>query len=130
MNCKELRAPVRKEALEEARLDEEQEARLERRLRKWRFATIVLGVALVTGIVAVVPFLAGHPLHARWESIGKRILAVTMGLFLAFTYVAGTCFTFWKYLRDIKEIHRKFAPPGSKYRTGKSDFSGQGRGRA
>jgi hypothetical protein len=113
---KELEDRIRREALNEAREDEELEARIEESLRKWRLATILLGVGLAAGMVAVTPFLAGHPLHSRWDSVGKKILLVTMGLFLAFVYVAGTYLTFWKYLRDMKKIHKKFAPPFSKYR--------------
>ena len=112
------KARIREEAADEARQDEEQEARTEQRLRKWKRGTILLGIAVVASIAAVIPFLAGQPLHAYWDAIGKRILQLAMGMFLAFVYVAGTYSTFWKYLRDMKKIHRKFAPPGSKYRTG------------
>jgi hypothetical protein len=32
----------------------------------------------------------------------------------------GITYMFWKYLRDIRRIHKKFTPPFIKYRTGKS----------
>lgn len=120
MNHKNAKARVRAEALEEAKQDEEQEARIELRLRKWKLGSILLGGTLIASIVAIVPFLAGHPLHNRWDSAGRRILQLSMGLFLAFMYVAGTALTFWYYLRETKKIHKRFAPPGSKYRMGKS----------
>ena len=119
MSLREARAQVRAQAIEEAMQDQEQEERLERRLRKWTRATVWLGAAFVANVIAVVPFLAGHPLHDRWDSAGKRILQLSMGLFLAFIYVGGTASTFWYYLRGIKKIHKRFAPPGSKYRTTK-----------
>jgi hypothetical protein len=74
---------------------------------------LLLGFGLAGSIVAVTPFLYGHPLHYRWDAVGKKILLLAMGLFLAFAYAAGTSLTFWSYLPDIKKIHRKFMPPGS-----------------
>jgi len=71
---------------------------------------VVLGSAFAVGVASVVPFLAGFPLHDRWDVVGKNILALTMALFLAFIWTAGTCSTFWYYLRLIKKNHRKFAP--------------------
>lgn len=119
MNHKSVKARLRAEAVEEARQDEEQEARIERRLRKWKRATILLGVALAASILAVTPFAHGHSLHNLWDAVGKRIMQVAAVLFLAFMYTAGTTYTFWSYLRAMKKIHSRFAPPGSKYRTGK-----------
>ncbi|PYU81152.1 MAG: hypothetical protein DMG50_17295 [Acidobacteria bacterium] len=110
MNHKEARARIREQAAEEARKDAEQEVLLERRLRRWKRGTISVGIALVASCGAVTPFLYGYPLHDRWDAIGKRILLLTMGLFLAFTYTAGTTYTFWSYLRAIKKIHARFAP--------------------
>ena len=119
MNYAEKRALVKAQALEEAKQNAEQEARLEQRLRKWQRGTVILGSALTVAIIALIPFLAGFPLHAWWFSVGQWILILTMAIFFAFVYTAGTCYVFWSYFRDIKKIHRKFAPPGSKYRTGK-----------
>jgi len=102
---------------QEAREDEEQAARIELRLRRWRRGTAYLGIGLAASIAAVVPFLSGYPLHDRWDVVGKKILLLTMCLLLVFIYAAGTTYNFWSYLRGIRAIHRKFAPPGSKYRT-------------
>jgi len=109
MKHKEARARIREQAAEEARQDAEQEARLERRLRRWKRGKMSLGIALAASCGAVIPFLCRYPLHDRWDAIGKRILLLTMGLFLAFMYAAGTTYTFWSYLRAIKKIHRRFA---------------------
>ena len=81
--------------------------------------TALSGAALAASIAAVVPFLYGYPLHDHWDAWGKKILLVTMCVFVVFIYAAATTYNFWSYLRGIREIHRKFAPPDSKYRTGK-----------
>ena len=117
VNLKNAKARLRAEAGEEARQDKEMEARLERRLRNWTRASVLLGVALAASIAAVIPYFHGHPLHYRWEAVGKRIMEVSGALFLAFTWVAETAFTFWYYLRGVRKTHRRFAPPGSEWRT-------------
>jgi len=113
------RARIRAEAIEEARLDEEQEVRLQQRVGKWKRGTILMGIALVVSVVAVVPFLYGYPLHDQWDAVGKKLILLSMILLAAFMYVAATTYNLWSYLKAIKGIHKKFSPPGSKYRTGK-----------
>src|SRR5579863_2748194 len=120
MNYKEVKARIRQEAIEEARQDDDQEGQIELRLRKWKRGTMWLGGALLASIAAVVPFLYGYPLHNHLDAAGKKILLLAMGLISPFLWTAGITYTFWRYQRDIKAIHRKFAPPGSEYRTGKS----------
>jgi hypothetical protein len=119
MNHEGVKARVREAAREEARQDEEQEARIEGRLRKWIRGTTWLGLGLAISVATVVPFLKGHSLHHQWDSVGKKILALSMALLVAFMYAAGITYTCWWHLKRIKETHRKFAPPGSKYRMGK-----------
>jgi hypothetical protein len=119
MNRKELKKRVRAAALEEARLDDRIEVEVERTLRKWKYATVIAGGAMLAGIISVIPFLAGQPFHDKWEVIGKRILLITMCLNVPFVYTAGHTLVFWNYLRRMRKIHKKYAPPGSKYRAGK-----------
>jgi VIT1/CCC1 family predicted Fe2+/Mn2+ transporter len=121
MTLKDQKIRLWKEVREEARQDEEQEVRIELRLRKWMRAAISLGVGVIVSIGAVVPFLYGYPLHDQWNAVGKTILVLSMCLFVAFMYAAGITYTCWSYLKGVKEIHKKFAPPGSKYRMGKQD---------
>jgi hypothetical protein len=120
MNRKDVKARIRRKAVEEARQADEHEAAIELRLRKWRRGTVWLGGALLASIAAVVPFLYGYPLHNQWDPVGMIILLLAMGLIFPFLWTAGMTYGFWRYQRDIKAIHRKFALPGSKYRTGKS----------
>jgi hypothetical protein len=106
-----------KEAQEEARQAEEREARIGRRLRKWTYATIFLGIALSIAIASSVPFLYGHSLHDQWESVGKRLVELSMGLFLVFVWTAGMTFTMWKYSRDMQRSNKKYAPRVGKHKT-------------
>jgi hypothetical protein len=116
---KDDRARIREEATQEAREDEEKEMRIERRLRRWKRGTIWLGVALMVSVGSVVPFSQGHSLYRYSGSVGKSLVYLSMCLLCVFMYAAGTTYNFWSYLRAMKRTHRKFAPPGSKYRTGK-----------
>jgi hypothetical protein len=120
MNHNSIKMRIRKDAMDEARQDEEQEARLEERLRKWKRGAAGLGIGLATSVVMIVPFLKGHSLHDQWDSIGKKILVLSMCLLVGFMYSAGITYTCWSYLNGIKKINRKFAPPGSRYRMGKN----------
>jgi hypothetical protein len=119
MSFKDIKARLRQEAAEEAMQAAEQEAQIEQSIRKWKRRTIYLGVALATSIGSVVPFSEGHPLHGYAGVGGKFFVYLSMCLLAVFMYAAGITYSFWQDLRDTKTAHRKFAPPGSKYRTGK-----------
>src|SRR5690348_6143207 len=119
MNRKEVRNRTRAEALKEAKLDNEREVEVEQKLGRWKRATAIIGVALLVSTVGVVPFLSGQALHNWWDVVGKRLLLVAMGLFGVFIYIAGHTAIFWYDLRGLRRINKKYAPPGSKYRTGK-----------
>jgi hypothetical protein len=41
---------------------------------------IYMTVAILTVSGAVVPFLSGHSLHAYWDSVGKYLLMLGVGL--------------------------------------------------
>jgi len=115
-----VKARIRKDAMDEARQDEEQEARLKNNLRKWKRAATWLGIGLAVSIATIVPFLKGHSLHDLWDTVGKKILGLSMCLLVGFMYAAGIAYTRWWYLKGVREINKKFAPPGSKYRMGKN----------
>jgi len=103
---------TRHDAEMEAREDEEQERQIEGRLRKWKRSTAVLFALLLISIGSVIPFLKGFPLHEHWDALGKKLLLLSMGLLVACMYSAGTSYTFWTYLKDIRRVHDTFAPPG------------------
>lgn len=104
---------------EETMLDRQKEEWIEKRLKRWKGGTIWLGIALVSSIAAVVPFLYGYPLHESWDAVGKKILVLSMFLLPIFMYALGITYSFWSYLRAIKKIHRDFAPPGREPQDGK-----------
>ena len=60
--------------------------------------------------------MAGHSLYDQWDAVGKKILLVAMALFLPFLLVTMRCLIEWNYLRSIKKIDVKYAPPNIKYR--------------
>jgi membrane protein YdbS with pleckstrin-like domain len=100
-------------AAEEVRQDQYLEGRIEQRIRKWKRGTVWLGIALICCVVAVVPFVYGYPLHNYWDAVGKKILVLSMCLLPLFMFSAGITYMFWSYLRAIKNVHRRFVPPGS-----------------
>lgn len=117
MTHSEMKMRIRNEALEEARRDEEMENRTARKLRKLQRATVALGILLGATVAAVPPFLKGHSLHDSWDSIGKYLVMLAMLLLPAFMLTAALTYGLWNYLRNMKKIHRKYAPPLSKERT-------------
>jgi hypothetical protein len=102
---------VRAEAAQEALHDLEVENRIEAKLQRWRFAALLSGVCLIASVVAVVPFLAGHALHERWDPVGKNLVLLSGGLFLIFMFTGGITYTIWDYLRKMRVINRKYGPP-------------------
>jgi ABC-type Co2+ transport system permease subunit len=109
---------MRNEALEEALSDEEMEVRTARKLRKLQRAAIVLGTMLGATVAAVTPFLKGHSFHGSWDSMGKYLVMLAMVLLPAFMLTAALTYGLWNYLRNMRKIHRRYAPPLSKERTG------------
>jgi len=101
----------------EARQDEEYESQIEQCLRTWKRREIIAVVGLVANIAAVVPFLYGHSLHDKWDAVGKNLVLLAMVLLLVSGYTAGITYSFWDWLRKTKKLNKKFARPGSKYRT-------------
>jgi len=102
---------LRKDSPEEVTPDKELEAQIQECLQRWRRRATWLGTALLGTIIAIVPFLYGHPLHGEWDTIGRKLVLLSMCLLLAFMYTVGISFNFWFYLRATKKLHRK--PPAS-----------------
>jgi hypothetical protein len=64
----------------------------------------------ICNVVAVVPFLAGHSLYAYWDSVGKNLVRLAMGLLPVTAVCVGIAYSHRTYVRDLKEIHRKYGP--------------------
>jgi len=60
------------------------------------------GIALALSVVSVVPFLEGHFLHRYFESFGKYLIFLSMGLWGCFIGASALTYIFWKYWRDIQ----------------------------
>ncbi len=100
------------DALTDAEEGAEMESAIAQSLRKWKLATLYLGLALFASVASVVPFLYGHSLHDHWDAVGKNILLLAMVLLPAFCYAAWTAYDTHLYLCDVKKINQEY-PPGS-----------------
>ena len=83
------------------------EVEIKRKLRVWRYATTLSGIATVLSVLAVVPFLSGQRLHIYWDSAGRYMVRLPVLFFLAFAYAAGTAYNLRTYLRDIQAINKE-----------------------
>ncbi len=72
---------------------------LRRRGKNALFAT----VAFFLSCAAVTLFLVGFPLHTYWESFGRYLLLLTMGLLPVFVVYVGLLWSAWVYRRDIEK---------------------------
>jgi hypothetical protein len=59
-------------------------------LRLWKKRFGVSGLALFLSCASVCPFLFGHSLNAHWDSFGKYLVMLSMGLLLPFVVCGAT----------------------------------------
>jgi hypothetical protein len=71
------------------------------RIGLWKRRSIYSGIALFLSCASVSPFLYGHPLHAYWNSFGKYLILLSMGLLVAFVNCVGFLWSAWAALRDV-----------------------------
>jgi hypothetical protein len=69
----------------------------------WRRRSLYSTAALVLTCALIYPFLAGHPLHAHWESFGKYLIFVAMALLIVFVLCTGFFYSAWQALRDVEK---------------------------
>jgi multisubunit Na+/H+ antiporter MnhB subunit len=72
------------------------------RLNKWKGKMISSGIALIATILAVLPFLEGHPLHRYFESVGKYFIYLCVGLLSLFVISSALTNNLWSYWRSLK----------------------------
>jgi hypothetical protein len=72
------------------------------RFRVWKNRFLFSLVALFLSCGAVYPFLYGHWLHSYWESFGKCLLFLCLGVFTLSVYSAATAWMAWTWLRDLE----------------------------
>jgi hypothetical protein len=73
-------------------------------LRKQKKRALIATSSFITSCLAVAPFLAGNPLHFYWETVGKYILLLSMGLLIPFGVCVGWAWSAWVYVRDVRKL--------------------------
>jgi hypothetical protein len=92
--------PPSKEELAGARQDAEEY------LRVWKGRAFYATAAFFLSCASVYPFLYGHSLHAYWESFGKYLVLLSMGLLLPFVVCVGITINSWFLLRSVRKLRR------------------------
>jgi hypothetical protein len=72
-------------------------------LRLWTRRAGVAGAAFFLSCASVVPFLYGHALHAHWESFGKYLVLVVMGLLIPLVISVGIAISVWMHARELEK---------------------------
>src|SRR5579864_2498079 len=80
---------------------------LQAQLNRWTRRSIFTGFALILSSGSVVPFLAGHALHAYWREVGVCLVYISMALLSVFLFSFGALFSFWLELREATRRHSR-----------------------
>jgi hypothetical protein len=75
-------------------------ARSQFRIR--RKLAVIATIALSASWGATVPFVAGFPLYSFWESVGKYLLILSMGLILVWGYLVRSAVNSWALLSSLE----------------------------
>lgn len=81
-------------------------AEAQRKLVIWKRLAGITTTIFFLDCVAVVPFLAGHPMHKHWDQIGQYLVMFAMALLSPWLFCCGTAFNFWYYVRGNRRIER------------------------
>ena len=73
-------------------------------LRKHLKRTLYTLISFIATGAAVVPFLAGNPLHEYWYGMGTVLLLASMALWLLLILFAVFTYSSWKCVKDLKKI--------------------------
>ncbi len=90
--------PDSKEEIEAAKED------ARKLLRLWTKRAIYATAIFFLSCTSVVPFLYGHSLHAYWESFGKYLVLLSMGLLIPFVIIVGITINTWFFVRELEKI--------------------------
>jgi hypothetical protein len=91
--------PLSEEEIEAVKQNERE------RLRLWRKRALYSTMAFFLSCASVAPFLAGHSLHAYWESFGKYLVLLSMVLLPVFVCCAGLWWGAWCALCDVEKTY-------------------------
>lgn len=72
------------------------------RFRLLKTRTVYSAVALLSSVIACLPFLSGHGLHSYWNSVGQYIVMLSMVLLAGFAYCVGMFLAAWSCLRELR----------------------------
>jgi hypothetical protein len=76
------------------------------RLRACISSAVKAGIALLTNMAIIVPFMAGHRLHGHWEQ--ARFLVITAELFfLWFVIKVGFVWSSWQSSREVRREYEQ-----------------------
>jgi len=78
-----------------------------KQIRLWRKRALLSTFAFLLSCGSVYPFLAGHALHEHWDSLGKYLLMLSMGLLPVFVMCNGSWYNAWQALRDLERDFEK-----------------------
>jgi len=123
---KSRRALVKMLAEEEVRHEEETESEVEDQCLRWMRVTKIIGITFVIDTIVLIPMLKDLPLHFLSYSVGKYLLIFWMCLVAALYYSAGIAYSRREYLKGLREISRRYPPPGSPYRKQSRKAHGDG----
>jgi len=73
-----------------------------RRLSLWQRRSLYSTGALLLSFACIYPFLAGHELHAHWESFGKYLIFPSLALLMVFLYCTLLLWGAWRSVRDLE----------------------------
>ncbi len=73
-------------------------------LRKQKKRALIATVSFTGSCLVLAPFLAGNPLHEYWDTVGKYILLLSMGLLIPFVVCVGWAWSAWMYVRDVRKL--------------------------
>jgi hypothetical protein len=84
-------------------------AQIAHEVKKWRRATLLLGIGLLISSIAWVPFWEGNSLHHLWKTFGRVFAVLTMAFFFPCLYAGVTTLNLLWYGASLRKIDREFA---------------------
>jgi hypothetical protein len=83
------------------------------RIRLWRKRGLYATTALLLSCALAYPFSAGHPLHNYWNSVGRYLALLSMGLWIVFVLCNGFWYSAWQALRNVEKAQSAHIPADS-----------------
>lgn len=71
-------------------------------LQLWKRRAVYSTTAFLLSCASVTPLLYGYPLHAHWDSFGKYLVLLSMGLLLPFVVCVGIAISSWMHVREME----------------------------